>query len=142
MAAPTNADVMQKFSQIGTPFTLWDNQAAPTAVAAGVQSVAVRALGEMNRYTTSVANGAVILPSISNDDASNIIIIINDSPNSITVGGAVGDKINTVATTSSFGAVVLAVAAATSAVFVSSTGIVPGGGATASPNNWHGVAFP
>jgi hypothetical protein len=142
MAAPTNADVMQKFSQIGTPFTLWDNQAAGTVVAAGVQSVATKAIAEMNRFTTAASPGAVILPSINGDDASNIIIIINDSVNSITVGAAVGDKINTVLTTPSFGAGVVSVAAGTSAVFVSSTGVVPGGGATASPNNWHGVAFP
>jgi hypothetical protein len=143
MAAPTNIDVLQKFAQIGTPFTVWDNQGAPTAVGAGVQSTAVKALAEVNRYTTSVANGAVILPSISFGEAGGIVIIVNDSPNSITVGGGVGDKVNGVATTTSFGAGVLAVAAATSAVFVSSTcpsGI--GGGALASPNNWHAAAFP
>jgi hypothetical protein len=136
MAAPSNADIMQKFAQIGTPFTLVDNLGAPTAVAAGVQSTAVRASGEMNRFTTSVSTGAVVLPSIANDDASNIIIVINDSPNSIVVGGAAGDKVNTVATTSTFGAGVVTIATTKATIFVSSTGIVPGGGATASPNNW------
>jgi hypothetical protein len=142
MADPTNFDVLQNFARIGTPFTLFDNMAAATVVAAGVQSVATRTLGEINRFTTSVANGAVVLPSMANDDTSNIIIVVNASPNSITVGGAAGDKMNTVATTSSFGAGVVAVAAATAAVFVSSVGPASAGGNTASPNNWHGVAFP
>jgi hypothetical protein len=90
------------------------------------------------RVVQSVATGAVVLPSLSNGEAPSIVIVVNDSPNSINVGANVGDKIAGVATTTSFGAGIQAVATTAFAVFVASgSPLGVGGVGSVSPNNWH-----
>src|SRR5262245_61114504 len=140
MAAPTNADVMKAFAQITSPLTLADNLNASLATGATSQANGLAFRGEMLRVTQSVATGSVVLPSLTNGEASPIIVVINDSPNSINVGANVGDKINGTATTSSFGAGILAVATTGWAIFIASgSPLGVGGVATVSPNNWHAV---
>jgi hypothetical protein len=138
MAAPCNADVIAAFSQVGTPLTIIDNVNASLAVGATSQAGGFSAHGEIIRVTQSILNGSIVLPSLTTGDAPRVVIIMNDSPNSITVGGSAGDKVNGVATTSTFGAGVQAIATLTFGVFVASvspTGV--GGVPTVSPNNWH-----
>jgi hypothetical protein len=138
MAAPFNADVITAFSQVNSPFTIIDNLNASLAVGATSQAAGLSARGEQLRITQSVLNGSVVLPSLTTGDAPRMILIVNDSPNSITVGGSAGDKVGGVATTAAFGAGVQAVTTLNSVLFVASvspTGV--GGVATVSPNNWH-----
>jgi hypothetical protein len=138
MAAPFNADLITAFSQLGSPFTMIDDVNASLAVGATSQAAGYPARGEMIRVTQSVLNGSVVLPSLTTGEAPRAVFIVNDSPNSITVGGSAGDKVGGVATTATFGAGVQAVTTLNSVLFVASvspTGV--GGVPTVSPNNWH-----
>jgi hypothetical protein len=139
MTAPTNADVIKAFSGIATPFTINDNLNASLATGATSQAQGLLARGEIVRVVQSVATGSVVLPTLTYGDAGGApVVVINDSPNSINVGAAAGDKINGVATTASFGAGIQAVAAAGWGIFVPSTSpLGVGGVATVSLNNWH-----
>ena len=139
MAAPSNADLMKALSGVATPFTVNDNLNASFATAANAQIVGLCARGEILRVVQSVATGAVVLPSLTLDEAGGgPVFVINDSPNSINVGASANDKMNGTATTSSFGAGVIAVPAGTWAIFVpSDSPLGVGGVATVTPNNWH-----
>jgi hypothetical protein len=138
MAAPCNADTIAAFSQMGTPLTIVDNVNLSLAVGATSQAAGYPLRGEQIRVTQSILNGSGVLPSLTTGEAPRMVLVINDSPNSITIGGSAGDKVNGVATTATFGAGVIAIPTLTFGLFVASvspTGV--GGVATVSPNNWH-----
>lgn len=143
MAAPCNDDLMKALSQIGTPLTRNSNINASLATGATSQQLGVLARGEIIQVLQSVVGGSIVLPSLTNGDAPNLIVVVNDSPNSINVGGSAGDKVNGVATTASFGAGVQAVASLSSVIFWASGapsgigGAPLTGAAGANPNNWH-----
>lgn len=151
MAAPANADIMKALAQVNSPFTVYDDLSANLATGATSQAQGLALKGEVCRITLSVTGGSCVLPSLAYGDAPNILVVVNDSANSINVGGAYNgananypaDKVNGVATTASFGAGIVAVAAGTFAVFVASQSpLGTGGVATSSPNNWHTAVSP
>lgn len=136
----TNYAIMQAESFSPTPLT--DNLAASFATGAGAQAQGLKLVGEMNRIVTSVATGAAVLPSVGSMEASSRILVVNDSPNSINVGAAAGEKVNGVATTATFGAGVLAVASgATAVLYRSGSPFGIGGVGTASAIDWRGAAI-
>lgn len=129
----TNDVILQAMAFTQTPAN--DDNSATFATAAGAQAQGCRVVGEVFRLTRSVATGAVILQA--GIDAPVLVIVINDSPNSINLGADAGEKVNGTLTTSSFGAGVVAVASGASAVcFRSGTPSGKGGVATTSPNDW------
>lgn len=141
MTAPLNADIMQAVA-LNDLAPLNDNISALFATGAGAQAQGIRIYGVVNRIVKSVATGAVILPSVVSMEAPPLVIVLNDSPNSINVGAAAGEQMNGVATTSSFGAGIVTIAAAGAGIFFRSgspAGI--GGVGTASQLNWHGAAM-
>jgi len=135
----TNDSIIRAFAYIVTPIN--DDLAAAFATGAGAQNQGLTMQGEMNRITTSVATGACVLRSITTGEAPPLVVVVNDSPNSINVGAAAGEKVNNVATTSSFGAGVLAVAAGASAVFVSTGSLGKGDGNPATTQDWRAAAI-
>jgi hypothetical protein len=143
MAAPCNADVIKAFSQQAPGFSIIDDLNASLATGATSQAGGLAARGEILRITQSVVGGSVVLPSLTTGEAPAIILIINDSPNSINVGGSAGDKVNGVATTAIFGAGIIAIPTLTFCLFVASLsptgvgGTPVSGAAGGNPNNWH-----
>ena len=61
---------------------------------ATAQATATKLTNALSRCTKSVANGSFILPSILSGEASEPMILINDTGGVITIYPAVGEKIN------------------------------------------------
>jgi hypothetical protein len=61
---------------------------------AATQNTAARISNQLMRVTKSVATGSLILPSILNGEANEMITVVNDSPSTINVYPATGEKTN------------------------------------------------
>ena len=81
------------------------------ALNASSQSTAYCMPGQLNRVTSSVANGSVVLNSILTEEQNGMVILINDSANAVLVYPTTGEKQNGTLNAS------LSVAAAATAVF-------------------------
>ena len=136
MALPTNPDVQRAFSLICGPLTEIDDN---WATLAGSQAGATHARGQVFVITQSITAGGVTLPILSTNEAPPLMVIVNNSPNTIRVGcGNATDTINGTVTSSNMGTGTVNLATQSSLICVASQspfGI--GGGPTASPNNWH-----
>lgn len=77
------------------------NKANVEAVAgpAAAQGTAVRLTNALTRCTKAAATGSFILPSILSGEASEAMIVVNDSAVTINVYPAVGEKTNGAANT-------------------------------------------
>jgi hypothetical protein len=98
---------------------LWDNRQVNEQVPgpAAAQATAVRLIGPLVRCTKSVSTGSFILPAIGSNEATEAVVVLNDSPNSINVYPASGEKTNGSANAA------VAVAAGAAGVFIPSLGI-------------------
>jgi hypothetical protein len=135
----TNDSLRRAMAFIVTPE--WSNLSANFATGAGAQSQGLPLQGEMNGINNSVATGACVLRSITTGEAPALVIVINDSLNSINVGASAGEKVNGVATTSSFGAGVLAVASGGFGIFLATGSLGKSGGNPATTQDWRAAAF-
>jgi hypothetical protein len=61
---------------------------------AATQNTATRINSPLSRVLKSVSTGSLILPSILNGEANEMMVVVNDSPNTINVYPAVGEKTN------------------------------------------------
>jgi hypothetical protein len=82
------------------------------ALTAAAQAGATRVNNVISRVIRSIATGSLILPSILTGEANEPIYVVNDSPNSVNVYPAVGEKTNGNANTA------VAVAAGAVGVFI------------------------
>lgn len=85
---------------------------------AAVRATACRLPSQLNRFISSPANGAAILPSIISGEAAWIVFVVNDSAQTVRVGAAPGETVNTVATATDMSAGTLNIPAGQSGIFV------------------------
>lgn len=131
-----NDALLVQLAQNGFP--VFDDLAAPNTT----QQLATRCIGQANRFTTSTASAtaSAILPSLLSLEASGLVFVINDSPNSIRVYPFAGETEQTVANQA------LTIPTGQSGIFIAVTaakvskggGTVPGSFA----NDWRTAVIP
>jgi hypothetical protein len=115
-------------------FPVTDNQAALNA---NSQTTAVAVIGDAFRVTTSVANGSCVLKSSISNEASPLIFVINDSPNTIKVYPSVGETEGGAANSP------LSIPAGQSGIFVRvPPQIAKGGGGNQGTGDWRVAVIP
>ena len=142
MADPVNSDVQRAFALINGPLTNVDDQ---SALVAGSRDGALRAKGQLCTIITSTTNASVVLPGIWNNEAPPLIVIVNESANTVRIGcsapagaGNSIDTMNGTATTQTMTAGFLALATKSSAICIASQSpFGTNGSSSISPNNWH-----
>jgi hypothetical protein len=140
MADPVNTDVERAFSLMSGPLAYVGDQ---NATVTNSQAGALRVRGQMFCITASVSLASVALPSLVGGDAPPLVIIINESPNTIRIGCPnATDTLNGTPTNAAFSTGVINLATKNSMICIASQ--VPFGTrgvATASPNNWHAATL-
>jgi hypothetical protein len=117
-------------------FPVWDNQSAPNTT----QATATRCTGQVSRFTSVLASGAAVLPSLLTEEAQSIAFVINDGANALAVFPFTGETRNGSANSA------LSVPAGQAAIFIKVTaaqigkggGIIPGSFA----NDWRSAIIP
>lgn len=127
----SNYDVIQMVGQ-QLASALTDNLAANQTSSS--QAGATRAYGEASRFVYSTATGCVELPSVGSMEASGMMLVINDSPNTLDLYPSAGEQINAGGANTKLSG---GIAAGKTAFCVRSGTPSPiGGGATVSGLNW------
>jgi hypothetical protein len=119
-------------------FPVFDNQSAPTTT----QGTATRCIGQVTRFTASVAGGsaAAVLPSLLSEEVQGMLFVINDTPNTMKVFPFTGETEGGVANQS------LSIPTGQSGVFISVTAAKTGKGGGIAPgsftNDWRAAVIP
>jgi hypothetical protein len=129
-----NDALLVQLAQNGFPIV--DDLAAPTSA----QGTATKCIGQVSRFTTAVANGAAILPSLLSLEATGLIFVVNDTPQTIKVFPFTGETEGGVANQS------LSIATGTSGIFIAVTAAKTAKGGGVAPgsfsNDWRTANIP
>jgi hypothetical protein len=96
-------------------FSVTDDLVAGVAAA---RATACRLPSQLNRFISSPANGTAILPAIVSGEAAWIVFVVNDTAQTMKVGAAPGETVNSVSTASDMSAGILAIPSGQSGIFV------------------------
>lgn len=128
----TNYAVMQAMAYSPTPLT--DNLAASSTT---TQAGGTRMIGEMNRFVTTApvaatANSSAVLPSVTSQEASPLLLCVNDTTVAMNLFPSPGETINGLAANTA----ISVASGATAWCVKSGSPFGIGGVGTASNLNW------